>query len=299
MKKLLLSALCTALLIAPATARAPAPQTLAAQAAVDELMAADRAFATAASGTDTASALAAMFDADIIMPMPNGAFARGKAAAATALHANAANLRSSAAWQPIRGGVSADGQHGFTYGYMTVKEHGAPERRLKYLSYWVKRPEGWRVAAYRRAPRPEGEVAQATLPPVLPSSFVDPQADATSLAQYRDSLKAAERAFSDEAQRIGLGAAFTSNGSAEAMNMGTGPGFTFGAENIGREVQKNAPAALTWGPDDALVASSGDLGFTWGRIHLAGQATDDQPGFSFFTVWRRADPQAKWQYIAE
>ena len=37
-----------------------------------------------------------------------------------ALRANPDNAGARLEWAPIRGGISADGQHGFTFGYMTV-----------------------------------------------------------------------------------------------------------------------------------------------------------------------------------
>jgi len=58
---------------------------------------------------------------------------------------------------------------------------------------------------------------------------------------------------------------------------------------------------VDWGPERALVASSGDLGITFGFITpnaepAAGQA---KPRFPFFTVWRRASRDAPWRYVAE
>lgn len=57
--------------------------------------------------------------------------------------------------------------------------------------------------------------------------------DASALERFRESLDQAERAFSDEAQKIGLGAAFAKFGTADAVNMG-GPneaGFVIVAES--------------------------------------------------------------------
>ena len=71
--------LCAALAGPPAARSQGADPALPAtpQAAVDELLAADRAFSAASAKTDLVSGLAAMFDADVIMPLPNGQFAEG------------------------------------------------------------------------------------------------------------------------------------------------------------------------------------------------------------------------------
>jgi hypothetical protein len=243
--------------------------------------------------------LSAMFDADVVMPA-GPKLVRGKADAMAALRANPANLASRATWTPVRGGISADGRHGFTYGYTTTEEAGKPKRHGKYLAYWVKRSAGWRVAAYRRVPRPEGEVSLAPMAPALPRRLVAPVTDEAAVAKYRQSLDRAERAFSDRAQVIGLGPAFAENGSKDAMNMGQGPSFTIGAENIGRMLAQGPQVPLAWAPDGVLVASSGDLGVTWGTIRRAETAPAGEPAaFPFFTIWRRADAGDRWLYVAE
>jgi ketosteroid isomerase-like protein len=287
---------------APSMAATPAPVAAAAgtpQAAIDGLFAADRGFGAAAAKTDLVAGLSAMLDADVVMPLPTGSLARGKAAVMAAFQASPTALTSSTEWAPLGGGLSADGQHGFTFGYVTTRTPGKPDRPGKYLSYWVKRPEGWRVAAFKRLGRPAGEVSTAALTPVLPTQLVAPNRDTSTIAAYRTSLTAAEKGFSDEAQKIGLGPAFAKNGTSTAINLGRGPGFTIGSENIGREVAAGAPP-LVWGADDALVASSGDLGVTWGRIRVVGPAPAGTPGeIPFFTIWRRESLDAPWRYVAE
>lgn len=276
-----------------------APATATPQGAIDELFATDRAFGAAAAKTDLVAGLSAMFDADVVMPLPTGSLARGKAAVMAAFQASPTASTSSTEWAPLGGGLSADGQHGFTFGYVTTRTPGKPDRPGKYLSYWVKRPEGWRVAAFKRLGRPAGEVSTAALTPMLPAQLVAPNGDAATLAAYRASLTLAEKGFSDEAQKIGLGPAFAKNGASTAINLGRGPGFTIGSENIGREVAAGAPP-LVWGADDALVASSGDLGVTYGRIRVVGAVPAGTSGeIPFFTIWRRESPDAPWRYVAE
>lgn len=280
---------------APAAAEAAASP----QAAVDALLAADRGFAAAAAGVDVVTGLSAMFADDIRLPTPQATFVRGKAAAIEVLRANPANLLSRASWAPVRGGVSADGQHGFTFGFMTVTEPGKPARPLKYLSYWVRQPDGWRVAAYRRIGRPAGEVSTAALPPALPARLVP--AVAGGDAAHRQSLADAERGFAAEAQTIGLAAAFAKWGRADAMNLGSGPGFTLGAAAIGAQMDPTPQSPLDWGPDEGvLVASSGDLGVTFGYIRPKAAPPPGQPDKApFFTIWRRDSPAEPWRYIAE
>jgi hypothetical protein len=277
------------------------------RAAFDEVLSADRAFSAASAKTDLVAGLSAMFAADVVMPYPPGKLARGAAEATDALRtSNPDSARATIEWSPAGGGLSADGQHAFTFGYMTMRIPGAADQPLKYLSYWVKSPGGWRVAAYKRARRGAG--GQATpMTPILPSRLVAPATDAATLATYRASLDRAERAFSDEAQKIGLGPAFAKHGSADAINLG-GPGdaqVIVGAEAIGRSVGGGAPqpvSPVSWAPDaGVIVASSGDLGVTigWIRRNAPGPDGTMPAPTPFFTIWRRATTDAPWRYVAE
>jgi hypothetical protein len=129
--------------------------------------------------------------------------------------------------------------------------------------------------------------------------------DSAAVARYEASLDSAERAFSDEAQRIGLGAAFAKYGSADAVNMGgpDSPEFVVGSDSIGKKIGADSPtdsSPVSWAPDRVIMASSGDLGVTIGWIRPNGAPAPGAPnGFPFFTVWRRSGPAATWLYVAE
>jgi ketosteroid isomerase-like protein len=281
-------------------------QTLSPQRTVDELLAQDRAFAQSAAAHTPADAIAAMLANDVVLPVPGPApaFARGKAAATEALKANPANLAGALHWTPLRGGVSADAQHGFTVGYMTHVIDGKTQH-LKYVAYWLKQTDGWRVAAYRRAPADEAPSSTAMLAPAVPQRIVSPASDSATLRAHKQSLEAAEKAFSDEAQIIGLGPAFAKRGSDDAVNVGprTRGDFVIGARAIGQSVgagSEGQPSPVTWGADEgSLVATSGDLGVTFGYIRQNAASAGQPSAFPFFTIWRRADASAPWRYIAE
>lgn len=292
---------CAALVVAmPALCLAAATP----QSAVDELLAADRAFSAASAKTDLVTGLSAMFAADIVIPNPPGRFAEGKEVVVAALRANADNATARTEWTPVRGGISADGLHGFTVGFMTLHRGDGGTLALKYLSYWVKQPDGWRVAAYKRVRAGDGAPPLAMMAPALPPRLVPASTDASTIARHRDSLDQAERSFSNQAQKIGLGPAFAAFGSDDAVNLGGGSdaGLIVGRENIARLVSAGQPATgstLVWAPDKVVVASSGDLGVTIGMVHPNAPSPDQPANFPFFTIWRRADATAPWRYIAE
>jgi ketosteroid isomerase-like protein len=274
------------------------------QAEVEQLLAADRAFsAAAARAPSAADGLAPMFDAEAVMPVPGPGpgFATGRDAVVAAFRDSPAFREGRLSWAPIRGGISADGLHGFTYGYLSLSGGDPARRNRKYLAYWIRRPGGWRVAAYRQLPRAPGEVATAMLPPSLPAFTARPTTGLARIEAHRASLHAAEQAFSDRAQHIGLRAAFREYGRADAMNMG-GPGpIQVGLDAVTAGFPEGETISpVSWGTERSFVASSGDLGVSIGIIRGNSPAADGQsPRFPFFTIWRRDRPGAPWRYVAE
>ena len=292
----MLRALLLALLFIAAPAAAKSPQ-----AALDELLAADRAFSSAAAkGADPVAGLAPMLDADVVMPAPGKGHAIGPDAVLAAFRASPSYKDGGVSWTPVLGGASADGTHGFTYGFLAVTGGDPARRERKYLAYWIKRPAGWRVVAYRQAVREAGEVSKEMLPPSLPLFTADPVSDAAVTAAHAGSVAAAEKAFSDRAQVVGLKQAFREYGRDDSMNMYAGAGFAYGLDAVVAGFKDEGPATIHWGTERSFVASSGDLGVSIGMIRPnAPPKPGDPDGFPFFTVWKRDAPDQPWRYIAE
>ncbi|HJR82338.1 MAG TPA: nuclear transport factor 2 family protein, partial [Sphingomicrobium sp.] len=266
---------CVAFAVSPAAVQAASPA-----AAVQELLEADRQYSAEGEGDNIADAIGAMMASDSRMPTPQGNFAKGKQGIIDSLRANPTNANATAEWAPVRGGISADGLQGFTYGFMTVHRPGQDDQRLKYLSYWKRLPEGWRVHGYKRALSPPGDVSTALRSPALPSHLLPERPSPQLVDKYRDSLAAREKAFSDRAHEVGLRQAFLEFGSADAMNFGGGSDFTFGNVAISEGLPPDVPSPVIWGPDEGVtVSSTGDLGITFGYI----RPTDQVGAFPFFT----------------
>lgn len=281
------------LLIASPAAAQPADP----KAAVEELIAADRAFSAVASKTDDpAIGLAAMFDKEVIVPSPKG-HVIGLDAALALFRENPSYKEGKVSWYPIRGGISADGMQGFTYGFLSLTGGDPARRERKYLSYWVKQPEGWRVVAYRQQVREAGKVTTDMLAPSLPSFSAAPVNDPKVISAHQQSVADAEKSFSDRAQKVGLKAAFREFGGADAMNMYGGANFAVGLDAVTAGFKEGEPAGIHWGTQWSFAASSGDLGVSIGTIKP--NNPKDGAGFPFFTVWRRDGPDKPWRYIAE
>jgi ketosteroid isomerase-like protein len=296
----------TLVALALAAVTLPAQTPVPARAA-EELLAADRAFATAAAHTDLPSALNAMFTDNVVMPAPGIGFADGRDAVMTALRRDPLNATSKIHWTPIRAAISGDGSHGYTLGYIETTRADGTKLPGKYLAYWVKGAQGWRVAVYRRAPRPAGAIDSLTIETLLPRVPRPPVATDAFIAEARASLAKAESDFSDAASAIGIGPAFTQFGDAEAMHINGGPtiaGFVRGNVAIGQAVGGGSPepgSPVVWAADfRTLVSPGGDFGVNIGFIKTKELGPDGQPrSIPFFTIWRRADLRSPWRYIAE
>jgi hypothetical protein len=270
----------------------------------DELLAADRAFASAATKHDVVGALSAMFAEDVALTHAGG-IAYGRIKAIEALKANPVNAGARIEWTPARVSVSGDGRHGFTAGFMTLYRSDKTTTPLKYLGYWEKQKDDWRLLAYKRGiaktPAPAMEVTH-----VLPKQIVAPATDAATIERYRESLAEAERSFSRDAQTMGIGPAFKQYGDPEAINLG-GPDvatWLLGNDQVATGVGSGAPtnsSPVSWGPEKTIVAASGDFGVTIGYIvpNKPGPDGKTPAGQPFFTIWKRDSLKEPWRYIAE
>ena len=269
------------------------------RAAADELIAADRAFAASAAQTDLVTALSRMFLANVVVQAPGGHI-RGRDSAVAAMRASTWNIGARVTWTPIGGGTSSAGQDGFTYGYMTITRTDGVVQLAKYMAYWVRSPGGWRIAAYKRAPRPAGNVS-TDLHPLSIATRALPIPDSSTIARFADELSLAEHAFSRDAQSMGLGPAFAKWGAPDAVNTAHDRAeFVRGPQAIAALVSAGVTpnTRVEWAPTQVIVANTGDLGVSIGTIRItpAGGATREVP---FFTIWKRAWPSDPWRYIAE
>jgi hypothetical protein len=241
-----------------------------------------------------------MLDDEVAMPLPGKGIVSGKATVTEALKASPAFQAGNVTWGPVRGGISADGTQGFTYGFLSVGSGDPAKRNRKYLSYWVKRGDRWRVVAYRQIPREPGDVSTDMFAPALPGFTPKGKQNPRNAASNQASLAAAEKAFSDRAQIVGLKKAFGEFGRKDAMNMYSGAGFAYGLDAVVAGFKEEGPAKIHWSTEKSYVALSGDLGVSIGMILPNSPPKAGEPdGFPFFTVWKRDTPDSPWRYIAE
>ena len=196
-------------------------------AAITRLLEIDRAFSKTSSDLSMRLALDAMFADGVIAPWQRGEIVKGKAAVIRAMLQSPDSV-ATLSWAPIRGGVSADGLHGFTFGYLAARHPDGRLAHSKYMAYWVRESRGWRVAAWKRRPIGAAPLASAPLPPSLPRRLLKATTDGDVIARYYRSLVNAEAGFSQLAQRVGVAVSrsFDCKGLQFAVQDGAASGQT-------------------------------------------------------------------------
>ena len=196
-------------------------------------------------------------------------------------------------WAPVRGGVSADGTARLHLRLFEPdrRRSGAPESQISRLLDPPPRGlAGRRLPPAARARRARSRTA--LLPRLAPRLRRRARAlSRRSTPPTSASLAAAEQAFSDRAQQVGLRAAFREYGRADAMNMYEGAAIRVGLDAITAgfpEGETTSP--VSWSTERSFAASSGDLGVSIGIIRGNGPAPKASPSFPFFTIWRRDRP---------
>ncbi len=111
-----------------------------------------------------------------------------------------------------------------------------------------------------------------------------------------------EQEFAEVAQQKGIPEAFLMYAAEDAVLMRNNS-LIIGKQSMREnfESMKSAPLnqTLSWNPDFVAVASSGDLGYTYGKYTYT---TTDSIGNTkveegiFHTIWKR-QPDGKWRFV--
>jgi len=117
-----------------------------------------------------------------------------------------------------------------------------------------------------------------------------------------DSLLNADRALAARSHAVGFVTAYSEAMALDARKFDAGIPTAIGHDAI-MAVMSRYPADLQidWNPEEAVVASSGDLGYTWG--HFVATNHDDKGNLSsefgrYLDVWRRGS-DGLWRWIAD
>jgi ketosteroid isomerase-like protein len=202
-------------------------------------------------------------------------------------------------WWPAYAEVAASGDLGYTTGPYVLRETGPGQRGETqtgyYVTVWRRRADGaWKVVADLGAttPPPAGsdaaagsEVGHGRIGGGAPAG--QGLAELAEAAQH--ALLAADRGFGGDATAHGARAAYMAVIADEARFYRDGEPPAVGREAIGRLLASHPQRASSWEPTAAVVASSGDLGYTYGKTAVMGPGRPGRIGQAglYFRVWER------------
>ena len=272
-------------------ASVPARAQVGLRAARESLRAADAAVSASTDARGVRDGLLPYLADDAHVLVPGTTLAQGRQAAADALvfgPAAGARLR----WEPIRLDVSADGRSGYSYGAGTRTAADGAEVHARYIAYWRREGEGWKVAAFmfNANPRPVTPPPAGFFPAPAETGSVPAGVD---VAAALEGARQADRDFAAHAMAHGMGAAFQAFAAPDgAMLAGE-----YGPEAIGAAFG-GAAGTLEWGPTGGAAAAAGDLAYTVGTAVRRGP--DGQPlGYTkYLSIWRR-QPGGEWRWVVD
>ena len=209
-------------------------------------------------------------------------------------------LETTLEWEPIWADVSSDGDLGYTTGPSVWTDH-TPARRPTYygfyFSFWKKQPSGeWKVifdvGTELPGPFSGSRVVRSPLPGKRPvrQLTLAPQ-------QQRSSLMDAERNFLASVQKSGLHAALGEFLDKEVRVYRQKSFPIVGFDSI-RAYFSRKPYLSSWTPTACEVASSGDLGYSYGSYTTGGSGDVPAEKGCFLHGWKR-DATNRWKLVAE
>lgn len=122
------------------------------------------------------------------------------------------------------------------------------------------------------------------------------------LEQWKQEITDTELAFSNMAEKEGVPAAFLAYSASDGVMMRNNQVIKgHSAMDEYFEASRSNPnkVLLTWAPDFVDVASSGDLGYTYGKYTLTITDTlgkEQQAEGIFHTVWKR-QADGSWKFV--
>jgi ketosteroid isomerase-like protein len=292
------------LLAAPALSQiaapaAPAPKPVAVvdrQAALDSLVAAEKAFARMAAEKGTRDAFLAFLadDALVFQPDPvNGKEAWKARQPSPAL----------LSWYPVHSEVSLAGDLGFNTGPFDYREKAGEKPVVfgQFATVWGRQADGsWKALLDlgTATPEPPSQVAPSislTGPARVEETAV-PKVDAGAASA---ALLEADRAFATATQEKGSPTAYEPLLTDDVQLVRASRQPALGRE-AARALLAENPMPTTWEPLGGGVSRSGDLGYTYGFVkrHEDGPESAWINTSNYLRVWRK-EKDAPWKLAFE
>jgi ketosteroid isomerase-like protein len=281
---------------AQTTPTAPAIPAIDRQAALDGLVAAEKAFAKASADQGMRAAFLAYLADDSVVfdPDPaNGKEVWGKRQASQAL----------LAWYPVHSEVSLAGDLGFNTGPFDFRPKPAekPVAWGQFATIWKRQADGsWKAALDLGVSTPEPPAAVAAAislsGPATVAESALPKVDAEGA---RAALLDVDRALAAATQEKGSAAAYEAVLTDDSRLLRVSHQPALGKE-ASRALLAENPMPTTWETLGGGVARSGDLGYSYGFVkrHEEGPESPWINTSNYLRVWRR-EKDGPWKLAFE
>jgi ketosteroid isomerase-like protein len=126
--------------------------------------------------------------------------------------------------------------------------------------------------------------------PQIPEKPAPPQPAETNLEAERNALLETDVRFSRASEERGAAQAFYEFMAPEAVELSSGEPPIRGRDAIKVHLAAGQQGFLTWQPQAADVARTGDMGFTWGTAIFQSKSAEEKPGIAYskyVTVWKK------------
>jgi hypothetical protein len=263
--------------------------------ALDELFAAERAFAKDSTERGMRAAFLAHFAADGVDFRPGPGVMRERMLARPA---PADPLALVLDWSPQAGGVARAGDLGYTTGPFSLsnaRDASAPTRYGYFFSVWKRENATWRVAV-------DAGVSTPAAP--APTSLAAPAAARASGFAWgspggrgKEALVALERGGRSLDPDPADGSSYFELLANSVRIFRDGSYAIVGADAARRTLAATG-RRVVWTPAGAGASASDDLGYTYGRFVRFIGASEEASGY-YVHVWQREGGTGAWRIVAE
>ena len=193
-------------------------------------------------------------------------------------------------WSPAYAEVSAWGDLGYTTGPYEVRDRSktsAASRFGHYVSIWERQPTGeWKVsldAGISHAASGPAPESVAT----LPAGFRGWRGPGIDRDTERAALLEEDAAFARKARAEGLTKAYLVYAAEDVRLYRDQALPMIGKTALLKHIADDS-RRFTWGPVDAVVSSTGDLGYVFGDAQAVGRNANVDPAISsYLRIWRK------------
>jgi ketosteroid isomerase-like protein len=203
-------------------------------------------------------------------------------------------------WYPSFAGIAASGEMGYTTGPWEFRPKGPDDKPVGFgyfVTVWKRQPDNtWKVHIDLGTSNPQPAKQDPVFEPSAASAATGMVAKVDVEAE-RAALMKLDAEFAKATEASGAAGAYATYLADDARYYREGIFPAVGKAAI-REALPAQPNPATWQVDDAGVARSGDLGFSYGVAKMK-QPTGADAGESVYVrVWRK-QADGKWKVVLD